>query len=238
MSGLTPVAAFGDIRLTSRCCTLQERAAEGRVMKRIVAPISLGALPPGDGVPRRLALLDRDGVLIVNRSPYVASRADVTILPGAVSAVRRLAAAGFTPVVVTNQAGIGRHLLGRDEVVALHEWIVARFAASGAHISHSLICPHAPAALCGCRKPAPGMVRLALERSGARADESVMFGDALTDLCAARAAGVPALLVRTGIATADEATGVVRTAGPGAVHADLAGAVEWVLAHRTTGAGR
>jgi D-glycero-D-manno-heptose 1,7-bisphosphate phosphatase len=56
---------------------------------------------------RRAAFLDRDGV--VNRDiGYLHRWEDFEFLPGVLDAMRRLHAAGFTLVIVTNQSGIAR----------------------------------------------------------------------------------------------------------------------------------
>ena len=59
-------------------------------------------------------------------------------------------------------------------------------------------CPHAPEAGCSCRKPEPGLILAALERSGIAAVESLLVGDDERDLEAAARAGVDAALVLTG----------------------------------------
>lgn len=65
-------------------------------------------------------------------------------------------------------------------------------------LDYLLYCPHGPDDGCGCRKPRPGMLLEILGRSGVAATEAVFIGDSLSDLQAARAAGVSARLVRTG----------------------------------------
>ncbi len=50
----------------------------------------------------------------------------------------------------------------------------------------------------GVGKPDPAPLRLAIERAGGRIDRAVMVGDSATDAGAARAAGVPLVLVSFG----------------------------------------
>lgn len=57
------------------------------------------------------------------------------------------------------------------------------------------LCPHAMDAGCGCRKPAPGLLREAMAFYGARAGETLFVGDAGTDREAAARAGVAFLHV-------------------------------------------
>ncbi len=51
--------------------------------------------------------LDRDGTL-VHDPGYLSRVSDVSLLPGAGEAIRRLNEAGIPVIVVTNQSGIGR----------------------------------------------------------------------------------------------------------------------------------
>jgi D-glycero-D-manno-heptose 1,7-bisphosphate phosphatase len=54
--------------------------------------------------------LDRDGVIIENRSSYVRSWNDVAIYPQALSALARIYASPYKIVIVTNQSAVGRGL--------------------------------------------------------------------------------------------------------------------------------
>jgi D-glycero-D-manno-heptose 1,7-bisphosphate phosphatase len=69
---------------------------------------------------------------------------------------------------------------------------------AGARIARIYTCPHAPDDRCQCRKPAPGLIRQAIAESGIGPDETLVVGDDLRDLTAARTAGVRAALVLTG----------------------------------------
>ena len=100
--------------------------------------------------------------------------------PGVITALNGLEAAGARLAVCTNKR--------TDLSVALLEVLklVDRFAAViGADA--------APAA-----KPDPRHLTLTIERAGGRIDRSVMVGDSASDLGAARAAGVPVVLVSFG----------------------------------------
>jgi D-glycero-D-manno-heptose 1,7-bisphosphate phosphatase len=63
---------------------------------------------------RIAAFLDRDGTIIRDAN-YVRDPNDVVLLPGAAAAVRRLNEADIAVVVVTNQSGIARNYLTRED---------------------------------------------------------------------------------------------------------------------------
>jgi D-glycero-D-manno-heptose 1,7-bisphosphate phosphatase len=148
----------------------------------------------------RHVILDRDGVL--NREApnagYILEPAEFFWLPGALEGLALLRGAGLRISVATNQSGVGRGLMTLSQLEAIHERMRNEAAANGAGLDAVFFCPHAPDAGCECRKPAPGLIREALARSGFGAAESLVVGDDKRDLEAASRAGVQAALVRTG----------------------------------------
>lgn len=138
----------------------------------------------------RLVLLDRDGTL--NRKPaegdYVTHVAELELLPGAASAVRRLNDVGIPVAVVTNQRGVALGRIAASELDRIHAALVAILAQGGAHLDAIYHCPH-DRDECECRKPKPGL----LARAGADFDvpmqDTVMVGDSDSDVEAGRRAG-------------------------------------------------
>lgn len=139
-------------------------------------------------------VLDRDGVLNdESRQRYVLSPADWRWLPGAREAILQLAAAGASLAIATNQSAVGRGLLPRSELDAIH-----RLAFAELPLDFVLVCPHGPDAGCACRKPAPGMLLEAAARWGIAPESILTVGDAARDLEASRRAAAPCALVLTG----------------------------------------
>ena len=66
---------------------------------------------------RRAVFLDRDGTVIRDVG-YPADPDEVELLPGAAEALRRLAGAGWSLVLASNQSGIARGLVTEDEAEA------------------------------------------------------------------------------------------------------------------------
>ena len=161
-----------------------------------------GSRPAG-----KAASIDRDGVINVD-SGFLHRVADLHFLPGAVSGLQRLQAAGYLLVVITNQSGIGRGLYTEADYLRLTDHMRASLAAADVHLSAVEYCPHLPDAPiaryrvdCDCRKPLPGMLLRAAAALGIDLAHSMLVGDRATDIQAGRAAGVGrCYLVRSGVA--------------------------------------
>jgi D-glycero-D-manno-heptose 1,7-bisphosphate phosphatase len=153
----------------------------------------------------RAVFLDRDGVINVDHG-YVHKVEDFRFVPGSDGAMRRLQAADWRLVVVTNQSGMARGLYSRADYERFTAHLQERLAASGVSVDAVLHCPHLPEASvaayrlqCDCRKPAPGMLLRAARDLRLDLAASVMVGDRLSDVMAGRAAGVGHnVLVRSG----------------------------------------
>ncbi|HET6183509.1 MAG TPA: HAD family hydrolase [Acetobacteraceae bacterium] len=142
---------------------------------------------------KRALFLDRDGVL--NRDHgYVGSRERWEWTEGALAAFVRAKAAGWLVFVVTNQSGISRGLYSEAEFLALMDWVRGEVARAGGAIDDMRYCPHGPEAGCDCRKPKPGMLRSLIAAWELDPARCLMVGDQPSDLAAAEAAGVPAVL--------------------------------------------
>ncbi|WP_225824057.1 D-glycero-alpha-D-manno-heptose-1,7-bisphosphate 7-phosphatase [Streptomyces naphthomycinicus] len=187
-----------------------------------------GPRPPLEPV-RGLLLCDRDGTIIENRPSYILSWPDVEFLPGSHAALDTAARAGLAIVIVSNQSPVGRGLMTEEECLALHDQVVDSLTAEGVPVAGSYLCPHRPDQGCACRKPEPGMLRLARQRFGA-ALPACFVGDSVEDMSAAVRAECHPLLVRTGRGAEQEAAVRAREELRGVTAVlDLAGAVRQVL---------
>ena len=175
---------------------------------------------PGRGLPD-LVLLDRDGTL-VHDVPYNGDPELVVPIPGVRDSLDRLRRRGVRTGVVSNQSGIGS---GRITVAQV-EAVNARVEELLGPFDLWRYCPHARHEGCGCRKPAPGMVEDACRVLGVAPEHTLLLGDVGSDVGAARAGGVVAILVPTAATRADEIAAAPRVAP------SLAAAVDDVLAGR------
>ena len=140
---------------------------------------------------RAALFLDRDGTLVRN-VPYNRDPAAVQLEPRVPAALRCLCAAGFVPVLITNQSGIARGVCTSAEVEAVNRRIQAVLHDAGVELKAVYLCPHHPdyTGTCECRKPAPGLLLQAQRELGLDLVRSVMVGDSPGDLEAARRGGV------------------------------------------------
>ena len=161
---------------------------------------------------RRVAFLDRDGVINENAPPhaYIERWEDFRFRPGAFDLLRGLVADGYALVVVTNQQGVGKGRMTDAALRGLHASMTTVLAAEGVALAGVFACPHLAERRCFCRKPEPGLFYRALNELPFLVDmaQSVIVGDAATDVAAGRAAGVPTRLL-VGGARDEAATHIV-----------------------------
>lgn len=143
--------------------------------------------------------LDRDGVIIKNRPEYVRSWADVEIYQHSLEALAKINNTPFKIVIVTNQSGVGRGLIPRSVADRINACLVKEIERAGGRIDGVYMCPHAPIEACDCRKPKAGLLIKAANDLSIDLSQSIMIGDALTDVIAGFAANVKIkVLVKTG----------------------------------------
>jgi HAD superfamily hydrolase (TIGR01662 family) len=166
-----------------------------------------------------LVLFDRDGTL-VHDFPYNGDPDWVRPVDGAREALDRLRARGVRLGVVSNQSGVARGLISREQVDACN----ARLAELLGPFDTVQVCPHGPDDGCTCRKPAPGMVKAACAELEVDPARCVVVGDIGADVEAAVAAGAVGILVPTPVTRRSEVAAAAHRA------ATLADAVDGLLA--------
>ncbi|OFZ79877.1 MAG: UDP-glucose 4-epimerase GalE [Bdellovibrionales bacterium RIFOXYD1_FULL_53_11] len=179
--------------------------------------------------PRRAVFLDRDGT--INEDPgYIGDPEKLKLLPGVGEALASLKTAGFALVVVSNQSGIARGLIGPEDLARVNIRLDELLRPFGVKIDRYEICRHGPDEGCECRKPKPKLVLDAARAMNIDLGASFMIGDKESDIQAGRAAGCGAVAhVLTGEgAKMAERMRAGRTAGPDFTGDDLAAAVRWI----------
>jgi len=184
------------------------------------------------------AFLDRDGTIIVERS-YITRPQDIQLVPGAAEAIAELNRSGVLAVIVSNQSGVARGLMSEEDMAAVHAATESLLTKRGAVLDGAYYCPNHPDGTverytrdASCRKPATGMLELAVRDLGIDLSRSTMVGDQLTDVELANRAGIPAVLVMTGKGASHLELAVERGLRVSAQVPDIAAAVRWILEER------
>ena len=111
---------------------------------------------------QKTVFLDRDGTINEEVS-YLHKVEDFRFLPGVVEGMKCLYDSGFSLVVLTNQAGIGRGYYTEKDAENVHRFMREALAKEGVTLSGIYYCPHHPEAIppykvdCPCRKPKAGL---------------------------------------------------------------------------------
>jgi D-glycero-D-manno-heptose 1,7-bisphosphate phosphatase len=191
----------------------------------------LATIPPQFAAMERAVFLDRDGTLIAEKN-YLCRPEDVEIFPGTGAALKKLSAAGFKLVIVTNQSGIGRGYFTLADAERVNEHLVREFARDGVRFEKIYIAPEAPDQPSRGRKPSPQFLFDARDEFGLNLAESFMVGDKLIDLECGWNAGVEkSILVRTGYGAEVERAAANKFASAVIVN-DLRKAAEWILSQK------
>jgi D-glycero-D-manno-heptose 1,7-bisphosphate phosphatase len=143
--------------------------------------------------------LDRDGV-INEKAPdgeYVESWSRFRFLPNVTDWIRLFNALDQLVIVVTNQRGIARGRMTEADLAEIHEKMRSVLAQRGARIDDIFYCPHEEGA-CDCRKPRPGLVRLATQKWDIDLSRSLLIGDSERDMELARVCGLRFLRAAAG----------------------------------------
>ncbi|VWX61102.1 D,D-heptose 1,7-bisphosphate phosphatase [Burkholderiales bacterium 8X] len=169
------------------------------------------------GASRRAArpaiFLDRDGVLNEEVNG-VHSPDDLRLVDGVGPALRKINRAGLPAICVTNQPDLAKGLMSFEALEQVFAKLDTELARDAAYLDLIYFCPHHPErgwpgevlelkVTCDCRKPLPGLLLRAAAEHNLDLGRSWMVGDRYADVQAAKAAGVRAVLVRTGHAGSD-----------------------------------
>lgn len=136
-------------------------------------------------------ILDRDGVINQVVPNYVKSPQELEFIPGSTTAIKTLLALQKKVIIASNQAGVGKGLFTITDLEQINQKINTTV---GATLSY-YYCTHTKDNNCGCRKPQPGLLT---QIKGREPSPHIMVGDNITDINAAQAANIPAILVKTG----------------------------------------
>ncbi len=146
--------------------------------------------------------LDRDGV--INKDiGYLKSPDQLIILPGVIEALIKLKEAGFLLIIVTNQSGIAKGFFYEDDLIKVHEALLAIFKKNNVYIDDIFYCPHHKDGTvepynisCNCRKPDTKMIKNSVIKYNIDLRKSYLVGDKDTDIQLAINAGLKSFYVK------------------------------------------
>ena len=188
----------------------------------------LDPLPSHFARMSRAVFLDRDGTMIVEKN-YLCRPEDVEIFPATPAGLKRLAAAGFKLVIVSNQSGVGRGYFTMADVDRVNAHLGRELARDGIRIDKIYIAPEKPDEPSRGRKPSPQFLFDARDELGLDLAGSFLVGDKLIDLECGWNAGVrQSILVRTGYGAELERCEPDKLARAVVVD-DLNAAADWIL---------
>ena len=142
--------------------------------------------------------LDRDGVLnhsqIVNGKPYAPRRMEDFIIENEdYYSSKLLSQAGFLLIVVTNQPDVGNGLVTHEIIQTMNQKLMEELP-----LTDIKVCFHSQSEKCFCRKPKPGMIKMAALEFNIDLEKSYIIGDRWSDISAGRAAGCFTILIDRG----------------------------------------
>ncbi len=141
--------------------------------------------------------LDRDGV-INKEIGYVYQVENFILTDDIIPSLKKLQAAGFLFIVVTNQSGIAKELYKHDDVTRVHARMLELMKENGIVISEIYYCPHhSDVEPCTCRKPDSGMIEKGVARFNIDKSKSFLIGDKERDAQAAEKAGIKAFQIES-----------------------------------------
>ena len=149
---------------------------------------------------KRAVFIDKDGTL-VHDVPYNVDPARLALRADAGSSLRALQDAGYTLILVTNQAGVALGRFPESALPPLWSAIIERLEEEGVELTAVYYCPHHPAGVgayaqhCDCRKPQDGLLRRAARAHDIDLPRSWMIGDILDDVEAGHRAGCRSVLL-------------------------------------------
>lgn len=139
---------------------------------------------------------DRDGTLIHEKpGTYLSDPAKVRLYAPVKKALQKLAKAGFSFFIVSNQSGIGRGYFTAKEVNAVHARLQELL--KPVVIQEIVFCPHAPEEKCNCRKPHTELGKNLITKYNIDPARSFMVGDKKADVLFGHGLGLRSVLMTT-----------------------------------------
>ena len=147
--------------------------------------------------PKKILLIDRDGVINKKapRGEYIDSWKKFKFITKNIQGMKLLSNSGFSFIIISNQAGIGRKMVTKETVNSINTQMKNSLKNEGITILGNYVCPHHWEDNCFCRKPNPGLFIEATKEWLFRLDKTFFIGDDPRDCQAAYNAGCESIYI-------------------------------------------
>ena len=155
-------------------------------------------------------MIDRDGT--INQKPkkmnYIRNWEEMVLIDSTVKAMIKLSKMNFEFILVSNQAGISRGMVTREEVEEINNKLKSYLFELGIKVLGWYICPHHWDDNCFCRKPKPGMLHKASDEYDLCLANTLFIGDDVRDVYAACNAGAKSAIIGPDYENCDPSIGL------------------------------
>mgnify|MGYP001278707741 CR=1 FL=1 len=104
-------------------------------------------------------------------------------MPKALFALTELAKKFERIIIITNQQGIGKGIMSKDDLNILHQKMIDEIEKAGGQIDKIYFCLHLEKDNCNCRKPKIGMIENAInDFPSINLQKAYLIGDSLSDI--------------------------------------------------------
>lgn len=147
----------------------------------------------------KIVFVDRDGVINQDRiGGYITRWQDFHFIRGALSGLRFLVNHGFGIVIISNQAGVGDRVYSKRALADITQKMKRAMKRRGIPVRAIYYCLHGKKAGCACRKPKPGLFKLAAQAIRFNRAATFFIGDKKSDMLAGKRFGLRTAFVLTG----------------------------------------
>ena len=146
---------------------------------------------------KKIVLVDRDGVINkkAGKADYVKKWSEFRFLPKALDGLRLLSESGFKVVIITNQPGIARGRVSKEDLEEIHRNMINEVKKNSGKIDAIYCCMHGWDDNCECRKPKPGLLFKASRDLKFNLTKTFFIGDDERDVAAGDSAGCKNILI-------------------------------------------
>ena len=147
--------------------------------------------------PKKILLIDRDGIINqkASQGEYIRTWEEFEWIAETRKAMKSMSEHGYSFIVISNQAGIGRGMVREKAVAEINLRMVEELRKVQIPIEGVYLCPHHWEDGCNCRKPEPGLFYKASQDLLLNLEQTFFIGDDPRDCIAAYNAGCRSIYI-------------------------------------------